>query len=74
MEAITFAKNEAYSREVAFHARKGCRASVVAVRSAPASGPDSFLVSLLAKSEKSDSGAMQRKRREHQKRRSYRSG
>ncbi len=28
MEAITFAKNEAYSREVAFHTRKGCRANV----------------------------------------------
>jgi hypothetical protein len=27
MEAITFAKNEAYSREVAFHTRKGCRAN-----------------------------------------------
>jgi len=26
LEAITFAKNEAYSREVAFHTRKGCRA------------------------------------------------
>ena len=30
MEAITFAKNEAYSREVAFHTRKGCRANVQA--------------------------------------------
>jgi DNA invertase Pin-like site-specific DNA recombinase len=28
LEAITFAKNEAYSREVAFHTRKGCRANV----------------------------------------------
>lgn len=28
VEAITFAKNEAYSREVAFHTRKGCRANV----------------------------------------------
>ena len=28
MEAITFAKNEAYSREVAFHTRKGCKANV----------------------------------------------
>jgi site-specific DNA recombinase len=28
MEAITFAKNEAYSREVAFHTRKGCRANI----------------------------------------------
>jgi hypothetical protein len=28
MEAITFAKNKAYSREVAFHTRKGCRANV----------------------------------------------
>jgi site-specific DNA recombinase len=28
MEAFTFAKNEAYSREVAFHTRKGCRANV----------------------------------------------
>jgi len=28
MEAITYAKNEAYSREVAFHTRKGCRANV----------------------------------------------
>ena len=28
MQAITFAKNEAYSREVAFHTRKGCRANV----------------------------------------------
>ena len=28
MEAITFAKNEAYSREVAFHTKKGCRANV----------------------------------------------
>jgi len=27
MEAITFAKNEAYSLEVAFHTRKGCRAN-----------------------------------------------
>ena len=27
MEAITYAKNEAYSREVAFHTRKGCRAN-----------------------------------------------
>ena len=30
MEAITFAKNEAYSREVAFHTKKGCRANVQA--------------------------------------------
>lgn len=30
MEAITFAKNEAYSREVAFHTRKGCRANAQA--------------------------------------------
>ena len=30
MEAITFAKNEAYSREVAMHTRKGCRANVQA--------------------------------------------
>jgi DNA invertase Pin-like site-specific DNA recombinase len=30
MEAITFAKNEAYSLEVAFHTRKGCRANVQA--------------------------------------------
>jgi DNA invertase Pin-like site-specific DNA recombinase len=30
MEAITYAKNEAYSREVAFHTRKGCRANVQA--------------------------------------------
>jgi hypothetical protein len=30
LEAITFAKNEAYSREVAFHTRKGCRANVQA--------------------------------------------
>jgi DNA invertase Pin-like site-specific DNA recombinase len=30
MEAITFAKNEAYSREVAFHTRKGCRANIQA--------------------------------------------
>ncbi len=28
MEAITFAKNEAFSREVAFHTRKGCRSNV----------------------------------------------
>ena len=28
MEAITFAKNEAYSREIAFHTKKGCRANV----------------------------------------------
>ncbi len=28
VEAITFAKNEAYSREVAFHTKKGCRANV----------------------------------------------
>jgi len=28
MEAITLAKNEAFSREVAFHTRKGCRANV----------------------------------------------
>lgn len=28
MEAITLAKNEAYSREIAFHTRKGCRANV----------------------------------------------
>jgi hypothetical protein len=28
LEAITFAKNEAYSRDVAFHTRKGCRANV----------------------------------------------
>jgi len=28
MEAITFAKNEAYSREIGFHVRKGCRANV----------------------------------------------
>ena len=28
MEAITFAKNEAYSREIGFHTRKGCRANV----------------------------------------------
>ena len=27
LEAITYAKNEAYSREVAFHTRKGCRAN-----------------------------------------------
>ena len=27
MEAVTFAKNEAYSREIAFHVRKGCRAN-----------------------------------------------
>ncbi|HDS29946.1 MAG TPA: recombinase family protein, partial [Firmicutes bacterium] len=27
MEAITFAKNEAYSREVSFHTKKGCRAN-----------------------------------------------
>jgi len=27
MEAITFAKNEAFSREVGFHTRKGCRAN-----------------------------------------------
>jgi hypothetical protein len=30
LEAITFAKNEAYSREVAFHTRKGCRANMQA--------------------------------------------
>ena len=30
MEAITFAKNEAYSREIAFHTRKGCRANIQA--------------------------------------------
>lgn len=30
MEAITYAKNEAYSREIAFHTRKGCRANVQA--------------------------------------------
>jgi site-specific DNA recombinase len=30
LEAITFAKNEAYSREVAFHTRKGCRANIQA--------------------------------------------
>ena len=30
LEALTFAKNEAYSREVAFHTRKGCRANVQA--------------------------------------------
>lgn len=28
MEAITFAKNEAYSREIAFHTKKGCRANI----------------------------------------------
>ena len=28
MEAFTFAKNEAYSLDVAFHTRKGCRANV----------------------------------------------
>jgi hypothetical protein len=28
MENITMAKNEAYSREVAFHTRKGCRANI----------------------------------------------
>jgi len=28
MEAITLAKNEAYSREISFHARKGCRANI----------------------------------------------
>ena len=28
MEAITYAKNEAYSKEVAFHTRKGCKANV----------------------------------------------
>jgi hypothetical protein len=28
MEAITYAKNEAYSREIAFHTRKGCRSNV----------------------------------------------
>ena len=28
MEAITLAKNEAYSREVAFHTRKGCRSNI----------------------------------------------
>jgi hypothetical protein len=27
-EAFTFAKNEAYSREIAFHVRKGCRANI----------------------------------------------
>ena len=30
MEAITFAKNEAYSREIAFHTKKGCRANIQA--------------------------------------------
>jgi hypothetical protein len=30
IQAITFAKNEAYSKEVAFHTRKGCRANVQA--------------------------------------------
>ena len=28
MEAITFARSEAYSREVAFHTRKGCKANI----------------------------------------------
>ncbi|MHB0912155.1 MAG: recombinase family protein [Armatimonadota bacterium] len=28
MEAITFAKNEAYSREIAFHTKKGCRSNI----------------------------------------------
>jgi len=28
MGAMLFAKNEAYSKEVAFHTRKGCRANV----------------------------------------------
>jgi len=28
IEAFTFAKNEAYSKEVAFHTRKGCRANI----------------------------------------------
>ena len=28
LEAITFAKNEAFSREIAMHTRKGCRANV----------------------------------------------
>ncbi|HOF67772.1 MAG TPA: recombinase family protein [Candidatus Fermentibacter daniensis] len=28
IEAITFARSEAYSREVAFHTRKGCRANI----------------------------------------------
>ena len=28
MQAITFAKNEAFSKDVAFHTRKGCRANV----------------------------------------------
>jgi len=28
MEAITYAKNEAYSREIAFHTRKGCRSNL----------------------------------------------
>ena len=28
VEAITFAKNEAYSREIGFHTRKGCRANI----------------------------------------------
>lgn len=28
MEAFTFAKNEAFSRDVAFHTRKGCKANV----------------------------------------------
>jgi site-specific DNA recombinase len=28
MQAITFAKNEAYSKEVAFHTKKGCRANI----------------------------------------------
>ncbi len=28
MEAFTFAKNEAYSRDIAMHTRKGCRANV----------------------------------------------
>lgn len=30
MEAITLAKNEAYSREISFHARKGCRSNIAA--------------------------------------------
>jgi site-specific DNA recombinase len=28
VEAMTFAKNEAYSREVAFHTKKGCRSNI----------------------------------------------
>lgn len=28
LDAITFARNEAYSRDIAFHVRKGCRANV----------------------------------------------